>query len=71
MRCGRSIRDREVRAGRKICRACDLSEDALRDAAGTAGRAIVSIQEELWWWKKEMEKQGKFVEASGGTAHYV
>src|SRR5258707_9192735 len=20
-------------------------------------------QEELWWWKKEMEKQGKFVEA--------
>jgi excinuclease ABC subunit B len=25
--------------------------------------AIVSIQEELWWWKKEMEKQGKFVEA--------
>jgi len=26
-------------------------------------RAIVSIQEELWWWKKEMEKQGKFVEA--------
>jgi excinuclease ABC subunit B len=26
-------------------------------------RAIVSIQEELWWWKKEMEKQGKFVES--------
>jgi excinuclease ABC subunit B len=26
-------------------------------------RAIVSIQEELGWWKKEMEKQGKFVEA--------
>src|SRR6202045_2739483 len=26
-------------------------------------RAIVGIQEELWWWKKEMEKQGKFVEA--------
>ena len=26
-------------------------------------RAIVSIQEELSWWKKEMEKQGKFVEA--------
>jgi excinuclease ABC subunit B len=26
-------------------------------------RAIMSIQEELWWWKKEMEKQGKFVEA--------
>jgi excinuclease ABC subunit B len=26
-------------------------------------RAIVSIQEELWWWKKEMEKAGKFVEA--------
>jgi excinuclease ABC subunit B len=26
-------------------------------------RAIVSIQEELEWWKKEMEKQGKFVEA--------
>jgi len=26
-------------------------------------RAIISIQEELWWWKKELEKQGKFVEA--------
>ena len=25
-------------------------------------RAIVSIQDELDWWKKEMEKQGKFVE---------
>src|SRR6184192_283771 len=26
-------------------------------------RAIVGIQEEVWWWKKELEKQGKFVEA--------
>jgi excinuclease ABC subunit B len=26
-------------------------------------RAIVTIQEELSWWKKELEKQGKFVEA--------
>ena len=26
-------------------------------------RAIITIQEELWWWKKELEKQGKFVEA--------
>jgi excinuclease ABC subunit B len=26
-------------------------------------RAIVGIQDELWWWKKELEKQGKFVEA--------
>jgi len=26
-------------------------------------RAVVTIQEELWWWKKELEKQGKFVEA--------
>jgi len=26
-------------------------------------RAIVTIQEELDWWKKELEKQGKFVEA--------
>ena len=26
-------------------------------------RAIVGIQEELSWWKKELEKQGKFVEA--------
>ena len=26
-------------------------------------RAIVTIQEELWWWKKELEKQGKFVES--------
>jgi excinuclease ABC subunit B len=25
-------------------------------------RAIVTIQEELEWWKKELEKQGKFVE---------
>jgi excinuclease ABC subunit B len=26
-------------------------------------RAIVTIQEELDWWKKELERQGKFVEA--------
>jgi len=26
-------------------------------------RAIITIQEELDWWKKELEKQGKFVEA--------
>ena len=26
-------------------------------------RAIVTIQEELDWWRKELEKQGKFVEA--------
>jgi excinuclease ABC subunit B len=26
-------------------------------------RALVGIQDELDWWKKEMEKQGKFVEA--------
>src|SRR5579871_367178 len=26
-------------------------------------RAIVTIQEELWWWKKELEKQGKLVES--------
>src|ERR1700757_1152231 len=26
-------------------------------------RAIVGIQEELEWWKKELEKQGKFVES--------
>src|SRR6266513_2162140 len=26
-------------------------------------RAIVTIQDELGWWKKELEKQGKFVEA--------
>jgi excinuclease ABC subunit B len=26
-------------------------------------RAILTIQEELGWWKKELEKQGKFVEA--------
>ncbi len=29
--------------------------------------AIVTIQEELWWWKKELEKQGKFVEAQRVT----
>jgi len=27
----------------------------------------VTIQEELWWWKKELEKQGKFVEAQRVT----
>jgi excinuclease ABC subunit B len=26
-------------------------------------RAIITIQEELGWWKKELEKQGKFVES--------
>jgi excinuclease ABC subunit B len=26
-------------------------------------RAIVTIQEELGWWKRELEKQGKFVES--------
>src|SRR5881296_4142623 len=31
-------------------------------------RAIVSIQEELWWWKKELEKQGKFVRSEEHTS---
>ncbi len=30
-------------------------------------RAIVSIQEELDWWRNELEKQGKFVEAQRVT----
>jgi excinuclease ABC subunit B len=30
-------------------------------------KAIVTIQEELWWWKKELEKQGKSVEAQRVT----
>jgi len=30
-------------------------------------RAIVTIQEELEWWRKELEKQGKFVEAQRVT----
>ena len=30
-------------------------------------RAIVTIQEELEWWKKELEKQGKFIEAQRVT----
>ena len=30
-------------------------------------RAIVGIQEELDWWRKELEKQGKFVEAQRVT----
>jgi excinuclease ABC subunit B len=30
-------------------------------------RAIVTIQEELDWWRKELEKQGKFVEAQRVT----
>src|SRR5260370_40243354 len=28
---------------------------------------IVTIQEELWWRKKELEKQGKFVETKRGV----
>ena len=30
-------------------------------------RAIVTIQEELEWWKRELERQGKFVEAQRVT----
>jgi excinuclease ABC subunit B len=30
-------------------------------------RAIITIQEELGWWKKELDKQGKFVEAQRVT----
>ena len=44
--------------------AADLSEDALRDEAGDARPArSTSILEELAWWEKELEKQGRLVES--------
>jgi excinuclease ABC subunit B len=54
----------EVRAGQE-----DLSRVPVYPAThyvmpqDQRDRAIVGIQEELEWWKKELEKQGKYVEA--------
>jgi excinuclease ABC subunit B len=54
----------EVRAGQE-----DLSRVPIYPAThyvmpqDQRDRAIISIQDELDWWKKELEKQGKFVEA--------
>jgi len=58
----------EVRAGKE-----DLSSIRVYPKThyvmpqGKREKAIVTIQEELWWWKKELEKQGKFVEAQRVT----
>jgi excinuclease ABC subunit B len=54
----------EVRAGQE-----DLSRVPVYPAThyvmpqDQRDRAVVGIQEELEWWKKELEKQGKYVEA--------
>jgi len=43
-----------VRAGQEdLFARADLSEDALVMPQAQRDRAIVSIQEELWWWKKK------------------
>src|SRR5271168_1872796 len=58
----------EVRAGKE-----DLSSIRVYPKThyvmpqGKREKAIETIQEELWWWKKELEKQGKFVEAQRVT----
>ena len=45
-------------------RAADLSQDPLRDdARRREHRAMESIRTELEWWHKELEKQGKLIEA--------
>jgi excinuclease ABC subunit B len=54
----------EVRAGQEdLARVTIFPKTHYVMPAEQRDRAIISIQEELWWWKKEMEKQGKFVEA--------
>jgi excinuclease ABC subunit B len=54
----------EVRAGREdLPRLPIYPKSHYVMPAEQKERAITTIQEELEWWKKEMEKQGKFVEA--------
>jgi excinuclease ABC subunit B len=54
----------EVRAGQEdVARITIFPKTHYVMPAAQRDRAIVTIQEELWWWKKELEKQGKFVES--------
>jgi excinuclease ABC subunit B len=54
----------EVKAGQEdLARVTIFPKTHYVMPAEQRDRAIVTIQEELWWWKKELEKQGKFVEA--------
>ena len=54
----------EVRAGREnLTRVPIYPKTHYVMPAEQKEGAIVSIQEELEWWKRELEKQGKFVEA--------
>jgi excinuclease ABC subunit B len=54
----------EVRSGQEdLPRVTIFPKNHYVTPQGNRDRAIVTIQEELWWWKKELEKQGKFVEA--------
>lgn len=54
----------EVRAGQEdVGRISIFPKTHYVMPAAQRDRAIVTIQEELWWWKKELEKQGKFVES--------
>jgi excinuclease ABC subunit B len=54
----------EVRSGQEdVARISIFPKTHYVMPAAQRDRAIVTIQEELWWWKKELEKQGKFVEA--------
>jgi excinuclease ABC subunit B len=54
----------EVRAGQEdVARISIFPKSHYVMPTAQRDRAIVTIQEELWWWKKELEKQGKFVEA--------
>ena len=59
----------EVRDGpRRFESRCRFIQDALRDAAGAAGaRHRQRSRKNCGWWKKELEKQGKFVEAQRVT----
>ncbi|HYA96602.1 MAG TPA: excinuclease ABC subunit UvrB, partial [Methylomirabilota bacterium] len=54
----------EVRAGKEdLSRLTVYPKSHYVMPAEQRERAIVSIQDELAWWKKELERQGKFVEA--------
>jgi excinuclease ABC subunit B len=55
-----ALRHREA----EVSAPAHLSQVALRDEAGDARSAAVdSILQELAWWEKELEKQGRIVEA--------
>jgi len=61
---GKPLTDRSA-AGQvnRLTRASHLSQDALRDERGDQARAMESIRAELDWWRPELEKQGKIIEA--------